>query len=336
MRRELDARFQELNGILEQRMQRLEALIAPAQAAPDTAEAAPAANFAPALEEPAPEGQPQEPVQEAPPVVIPALAQVGEPVYERFRRQKPPTFNGSHDPVEAEDWLKKIQRIFAYMKLEDHEKLAYAVNQLEREALCWWEYVVMAEGEENATWTFFVDSFREKYLGEAQLSGKIQEFMNLKQGKMTVTEYVTKFTELARFAPTIVPIDDARKRKFMLGLRVEVAKQIDGGSHGPRSYADAVQRALRNESWDRIEPKTAPNKEEMALVPIERSTPSGVKRSYEAPAEGSHDFGRYNFRSKKFSRRSDRDRIRNRWSENRARGSSGRNALTGGIAQSTP
>ena len=56
VRRELDARFQELNGILEQRMQRLEALIAPAQAAPDTAEAAPAANFAPAPEEPAPEG----------------------------------------------------------------------------------------------------------------------------------------------------------------------------------------------------------------------------------------------------------------------------------------
>ena len=101
--------------------------------------------------------------------------------------------------------------------------------------------------------------------------------------------------ELTRFSPTIVPTDDVRKRKFMLGLRVEVAKQIDGGSHGPRSYADAVQRALRNESWDRIEPKTAPNREEMTLLPIERSTRNGLKRSYEAPAEGSYDFGCYNF-----------------------------------------
>ena len=67
-------------------------------------------------------------MQEAPQVVIPIRAEVGELVYERFRRQKPPTFNGSHDPVEAEDWLKNVQRIFAYMKLEDHEKLAYAVN----------------------------------------------------------------------------------------------------------------------------------------------------------------------------------------------------------------
>ena len=84
--------------------------------------------------------------------------------------------------------------------------------------------MVLIKGEDNAMWKFFMDSFLEKYLGEAQLSGKVQEFMNLKQGKMIVTEYVIKFTKLARFAPTIVPTDDARKRKFMLGLKVEVAK----------------------------------------------------------------------------------------------------------------
>ena len=172
-------------------------------------------------------------------------------------------FDGSPDPAEAEDWLKKIQRIFTYMGLEDYERVACAANQLEREALCWWEYVVQVEGEDRVSWNFFVENFRSKYLGEAQLSGKVQEFMNLKQGRLTITEYVAKFTELARFAPTIVPTDDARKRKFMLGLRVEIAKQIDSGSHGPESYADAVQRALRNESWDKGEPRMAPNKVEI-------------------------------------------------------------------------
>ena len=130
------------------------------------------------------------------------------------------------------------------MKLVDHEKLTYAVNQLEREELYWWEYVVLVEGEDNATWKFFVDNFREKYLREAQLSGKVQEFLNLKQGKITVMEYVTKYTELARFAPAIVPTDEARKRKFILGLNVEVAKHIDSRSHRQRSYVDTVQRVL--------------------------------------------------------------------------------------------
>ena len=58
MRRELDARFQELNGILEQRMKRLETLIALAHATLDTAEAAPAVDFVPPPRKLAMGGQP--------------------------------------------------------------------------------------------------------------------------------------------------------------------------------------------------------------------------------------------------------------------------------------
>ena len=68
--------------------------------------------------------------------------------------------------------------------------------------------------------------------------------MNLRLGNMTVTEYVAKFNELAHFALFIVLIDKARKTKFMLGLRMDVAKQIDSGSHVPETFTDAVQRAL--------------------------------------------------------------------------------------------
>ena len=48
--------------------------------------------------------------------------------------------------------------------------------------------------------------------------------MYLRHGKITVIEYVAKFNELARFTSSIIPTDDARKWKFMLGLRVNVAK----------------------------------------------------------------------------------------------------------------
>ena len=72
--------------------------------------------------------------------------------------------------------------------------------------------------------------------------------MNLEQDRLIVIECVAKFNELAHFAPNIVPIDDARKRKFIPRLRIEIAKQIDSESHGPESYADAIQRGLKNES----------------------------------------------------------------------------------------
>ena len=64
--------------------------------------------------------------------------------------------------------------------------------------------------------------------------------MDLRQGKMTVPEYTTKFKELARFSGSIAPIDEAKKNKYMLGLRIDIARQIDNGKEGPESYIDAV------------------------------------------------------------------------------------------------
>ena len=46
------------------------------------------------------------------PAVVAAPPKVREPIYKRFKHQKPLVFDGSPDPAEAEDWLKKIQRIF--------------------------------------------------------------------------------------------------------------------------------------------------------------------------------------------------------------------------------
>ena len=51
----------------------------------------------------------------------------------------------------------------------------------------------------------------------------MKEFIYHRKGKMTVTEYVAKFNELSSFAPSIVLNDRSHNRKFMLGLREDVA-----------------------------------------------------------------------------------------------------------------
>ena len=66
---------------------------------------------------------------------------------------------------------------------------------------------------------------------------------------MTAAEYTAKFKELSRYAPKMIASDDSRKMKFMHGLRLEVVKQVDGGEIGPRSYVDAVERAVRISGW---------------------------------------------------------------------------------------
>ena len=62
-----------------------------------------------------------------------------------------------------------------------------------------------------------------------------------------------------------MPVDDARKKKFMRGLMIDVVKQIDSGSHVPKNYVDVVQRALRTKSCDRTEPKMVLNKDDKAI-----------------------------------------------------------------------
>ena len=80
---------------------------------------------------------------------------------------------------------------------------------------------------------------------------KVHEFMDLRQGNLSVSEYVMKFEELARFVPNVVPTDEARMSKFLHRLRLQIVKQVDSGATGPQNYGDAVQRALRQDGWDR-------------------------------------------------------------------------------------
>ena len=47
--------------------------------------------------------------------------------------------------------------------------------------------------------------FMGKYFPETARHAKAQEFLELKQGAMTVMDYVARFTELARFADDTWP-----------------------------------------------------------------------------------------------------------------------------------
>ena len=63
---------------------------------------------------------------------------------------------------------------------------------------------------------------------ETARHAKAQEFLELKQGRMTVMEYVAKFTELARFADDYVATDMAKVRKFENGLKLPIWGKIVG------------------------------------------------------------------------------------------------------------
>ena len=67
-----------------------------------------------------------------------------------------------------------------------------------------------------------------KYFPATARHAKAREFLEMKQGMMTMMDYVAKFTELARFAYDYVAVDMAKVRQFEDGLKLPIRGKIVG------------------------------------------------------------------------------------------------------------
>ena len=67
-----------------------------------------------------------------------------------------------------------------------------------------------------------------KFFPVSARHAKAREFLELKQGTMTVLEYVAKFIELARFGDDYVASDMAKVKKFEDGLKLSIRGKIVG------------------------------------------------------------------------------------------------------------
>ena len=77
-------------------------------------------------------------------------------------------------------------------------------------------------------WEELCGLFMEKYFPVSARHAKAREFLELRQGTMTVLEYVAKFIELARFADNYVATNMAKVRKFEDGLKLSIWGKIVG------------------------------------------------------------------------------------------------------------
>nr|GFC02034.1 zinc finger, CCHC-type, retrotransposon Gag domain protein [Tanacetum cinerariifolium] len=57
---------------------------------------------------------------------------------ERFNKQKPHSFEKATAPVDAENWISYMEKIFDVMGCEDEFKTRLAIYKFEGNALAWW------------------------------------------------------------------------------------------------------------------------------------------------------------------------------------------------------
>src|SRR6187551_386224 len=144
-----------------------------------------------------------------------------------FLKGRPPTFSKASDPLEADDWLKAVERQLDIAQCDDREKVLYAGGQLQGPALDWWDsYQSSRPAGTQITWQQFCSSFRAHHVPEALMVLKKKEFLALKQEGMSVTAYRDKFVSLARYAPEDVATDQKKQARFRDGLQDALQYQL--------------------------------------------------------------------------------------------------------------
>ncbi|XP_075483645.1 uncharacterized protein LOC142523800 [Primulina tabacum] len=144
----------------------------------------------------------------------------------RFQRLNPKEFGGTTDPFAAEGWIQSLKLHFQYLEMRDGDRVRCATYMLRDDASLWWEGA--AHGVNLATLTSeqFKDVFYDKYF-LANIRGRLtREFMSLRQGDLTVAEFIRKFDWGCYFVPHISRDAAHKLRHFMDGLRPTLHRDV--------------------------------------------------------------------------------------------------------------
>ena len=105
----------------------------------------------------------------------------------------------------AEFWLEKLQRALDEVKCPPEQMAKCAVSLLQGVAYDWWKLVLRNPLlPEPISWDFFVREFQTKYVTENYKETKWKQFLNMKQGNLTVAEYEKEFSRLSKYALELV------------------------------------------------------------------------------------------------------------------------------------
>ncbi|KAA0035150.1 gag protease polyprotein [Cucumis melo var. makuwa] len=143
---------------------------------------------------------------------------------------------------------------------------------LEDRGTAWWETAERMLGDDisKITWEQFKENFYAKFFSTNVKHAKLQEFLNLEQGDMTVEQYDVEFDMLSRFAPDVVRDEAARTEKFVRGLRLDLQGIVRALQ--PATHADALRITLDLSLHERADSSKA----------IGRGSALGQKRKIES------------------------------------------------------
>jgi hypothetical protein len=186
--------------------------------------------------------QQQQAPQPPPPPPVPPWGK-----HREFMSHRPPNFSNYVDPLQADDWLKSVEKMPNIAQCPDREKVLYASGRLTSPAADWWDVYCAAHAAANTiTWAEFSTQFRNYHIPAGLMKIKRNEFLSLKQGSMSVSEYRDRFIQLSRYAPRDVEDDEKKQELFLDGLIGPLQYQLV--SHTFPSFQRLLDKAIAVEN----------------------------------------------------------------------------------------
>ena len=140
----------------------------------------------------------------------------------RFLRLRPNKFSSASEPMEADDWLRSVNKDLVTCECTDAEKIRFTAHLLEGPAGMWWETYQLTHPIATLDWDTFREGFRNAHISSGIMNVKKDEFRALRQGGRTLKEYMDDFSTLSRYAPDEVNTDAKRRESFLRGLKGEL------------------------------------------------------------------------------------------------------------------
>ncbi|XP_073121935.1 uncharacterized protein [Henckelia pumila] len=159
-----------------------------------------------------------------------------------LQEQRPPEFKGGADPFIAEEWVQSVETIFYYMQLTDADRVRCGIFMFRDDARVWWQGSHSAVDMTTLNWNGFKDLLYGKYFTVSTKTRLAREFLELRQGSMSIAEYVKKFERGRYFVPMISGNAEEELKHFVEGLNATIRRDVR--LSGAKTYRAVVDEAM--------------------------------------------------------------------------------------------
>nr|GEU98249.1 hypothetical protein [Tanacetum cinerariifolium] len=164
---------------------------------------------------------------------------------ERFGKQKPRSFSSSTIPVDAENWIAHIEKLFEVLGCANEFKARLASYKFEGDALSWWKAFKQAKGGEayveTLSWKDFREIFFLQYFPMSEQQKYEKEYHTIRQREDELTgEFMKRFLRLAGF------IGKKEAQEANDERNIELLRERGSSNNKRNRDGDRIQPAARN------------------------------------------------------------------------------------------